>query len=174
MCDNAYNAYNTIPIHVYNPIRTDPRSSPPCPLVTQPAPSKVVWPARRGVPPPPSPPSTGLHGAKVAITGRRQNVLDAAAKALGSEGITVLPLQVGGGACALAARVAAAAAAVQFFLKMCVLLCPFERVGRSWAPAAVVNYGPVCCSEPPNHALPCCPVLHFVALCWDSGRRACV
>ena len=35
----------------------------------------------------------GLHGAKVAISGRRQQVLDAASKALEREGIVVLQMQ---------------------------------------------------------------------------------
>ena len=39
-------------------------------------------------------PHTGLHGAAVAITGRRQPVLDSAVKALSDEGITVIGLQV--------------------------------------------------------------------------------
>ena len=41
-----------------------------------------------------SPYLTGLHGAAVAITGRRQPVLDSAVEALSSEGIDAVGLQV--------------------------------------------------------------------------------
>ncbi len=37
---------------------------------------------------------TGLHGAAVAITGRRQPVLDSAVEAFSSEGINAIGIQV--------------------------------------------------------------------------------
>lgn len=48
--------------------------------------------------PPPGPhllcaPVAGLHGAKVVVTGRRQEVLDSACQAMREEGIHVLGLQ---------------------------------------------------------------------------------
>ena len=39
-------------------------------------------------------PRAGLHGAAVAITGRRQPVLDSAVEALTSEGVNAIGLQV--------------------------------------------------------------------------------
>ena len=39
-------------------------------------------------------PCAGLHGAAVAITGRRQPVLDSAVEALTSEGINAIGVQV--------------------------------------------------------------------------------